>query len=123
MKTISKLAMERLQLQKTEAEVQGMNNVVNHIEDIIKKNSSRDNEDNYTYTHDEYTNDLKNLLWEAIVRTADYYGKNFTVEAADQFVGSFLKQISNDAKIVVGAEKALIGPHEPLLPGEKRNSE
>ena len=118
MKTISKLVARRLEVQKNEAEIQGMVKTAAHIDAALKRNATRDSDSSYNYSHDEYSNDIKNLLWEAMVRTADYYGKSFTAEAADQFVSSFVQQISRDAKVAVGAEKDIIGAHEPSVPGE-----
>ena len=122
MKTISKSAARRLEVQRAEAELQGMEQTVAHIDAILTKNGERDSDSNYIYAFGEYTQDIKDLLWAAIVRTADYYGKNFDVEAADQFVNSFVDQIASDAKVAVGAEKLLIGPHEPSVPGEVKRT-
>lgn len=118
MRTISNTLKKRLIAQAEEANFQGLEKVARGLAHQVKNASIRQDDEEYIYSNAELKNDVENLLWNAVVRTEDYFGKtadakeaNLIVEAlADELITSIRKKIGGD----------VIGPHEPLVPGEQR---
>lgn len=118
MRTISNNLKKRLIAQAEEANFQGMEKVAIKLAHQVNNNSVRQDFDEYIYSKSELRNDIENLLWSAVVRAEDYFGKtadakevSLVVETlANEFISSIHKKIGGD----------VIGPYEPIVPGEQR---
>jgi hypothetical protein len=118
MRTINKSLALRLSLIRKEAETQGLVKTAEALDKILNSSSVRKDDTNYTYSSAEYAEDVRNALWQLIVRTADFCGSGIDVDAANNFIASVSEQLTSDMKDIVGAKDKVIGKYEPVLPGE-----
>lgn len=118
MRTISKNLKRRLEAQAQEANFQGFDKVASQVAHQANNNPLRDDLEDYVYSSDDLRSDVENLLWAAAIRTQDYFGK--TADAKE--IGDVIESLSSDLISSIGKKigGAVIGPYEPLVPGEKR---
>jgi hypothetical protein len=119
MRTISRNLKKRLIAQAEEANFQGLEKVAIKLTHQAQNNPIRDDLDEYVYSNNELQSDVENLLWSAVVRTQDYFGKTADAKAVGELVESFAEELISSIRTKIGGD--VIGPHEPLVPGEERN--
>jgi hypothetical protein len=118
MRTISKNLKRRLLAQAEEANFQGLEKVAIKLSHQANNNPTRHDFEEYVYSHNELQNDVENLLWSAAVRTQDYYGKTASAEEVGKLIEAFADELISSIRTKIGGD--VIGPHEPLVPGEQR---
>lgn len=118
MRTISRNLKKRLIAQAEEANFQGLEKVAIKLTHQAQNNPIRDDLDEYMYSHNELRSDVENLLWSAAVRTQDYFGKTANAKEVGELVESFAEELISSIRTKIGGD--VIGPHEPLVPGEER---
>jgi len=118
MRTISKNLKKRLIAQAEEANFQGLEKVAVKLVHQAKTNPTRQDTEEYIYSSAELKHDVENLIWSAIVRTEDYFGKTADAKEAGLIVEAMADELITSIRTKIGGD--VIGPHEPLVPGEKR---
>jgi hypothetical protein len=118
MRTISKTLKKRLIAQAEEANFQGLEKVASRLVHQAKNSSVRQDFDEYIYSKAELKNDIENLLWSAVVRAEDYFGKTADAKEAGIIVEALADELLSSIRTKIGGD--VIGPHEPLVPGEQR---
>lgn len=118
MRTISKNLKRRLLAQIEEANFQGLEKVASQLEVQAEAYSVRDDSEEYIYSENDLRTDVESLLWSAAVRTQDYFGKTADASKIATIVDSYSDEIIESIRNTIGGD--VIGPHEPLIPGEKR---
>lgn len=118
MRTISKTLKKRLIAQAEEANFQGMEKVAIRLSQQVKSNPTRQDADEYIYSSAEMKSDIENLLWNAVVRAEDYFGKTADAKEASILVEALVDELITSIRTKIGGD--VIGPHEPLVPGEQR---
>ena len=120
MRTITKTQLERLLAQKSEAETLGLTKLASNIQHQIDKNVVfRENNDFYSYASDEMQQDVEKLLWDAVIRVADFYGANIDADKAQQSVEKIASDLIDEIRINTGVLDG-VGAYEPNVPGENR---
>jgi hypothetical protein len=118
MRTISNNLKKRLLAQSEEANFHGLDKVAAKISYQIRNTPTRDDFEEYVYSHNDLQNDVENFLWSAAIRTQDYYGKTANAEHISKLVEEFAGDLISSIRTNIGG--AVIGPHEPFVPGERR---
>lgn len=118
MRTISKNLKKRLLAQAEEANFQGLEKVAIKLSHQAKSNPTRNDLEEYIYSHNELQSDVENLLWSAAVRTQDYYGKTANADEVGELIEAFADELISSIRTKIGGD--VIGPHEPIVPGEQR---
>lgn len=118
MRTISKSLKKRLLAQAEEANFQGLEKVAIKLTHQVKNNPTRQDFEEYIYSESELQNDVENLLWSAVIRAEDYFGKTADAHEVGKIVQSFADELISSIRTKIGGD--VIGPHEPLVPGELR---
>jgi len=118
MRTISKNLKKRLLAQAEEANFQGLEKVAMRLATQARNTPTRQDFEEYVYSHSELRNDVENLLWSAAVRTQDYFGKSANADEIADVIESLAEELITSVRKKIGGD--VIGPHEPLVPGEKR---
>lgn len=118
MRTISKNLKKRLQAQAHEANFQGFDKVASQLDYQINNNPTRDDLEEYVYSSNDLKKDVENLLWAAAVRTQDYFGKTADAQEIGNVIETLASDLITSVRTKIGGD--VIGPHEPLVPGEKR---
>lgn len=118
MRTISNTLKKRLLAQADEANFNGLEKVASKLIHQAKNNPVRKDFEEYVYSHKDLQNDVENLLWSAATRTQDYFGKTANAEEIGEIIESLSEELISSVRKKIGG--AVIGPHEPLVPGEQR---
>jgi hypothetical protein len=118
MRTISKTLKKRLIAQAEEANFQGLETVASKLAQQVKFSSTRHDDEEYIYSNAELKDDVENLLWNAVVRAEDYFGKTADAKEVGLIVKSLAEELISSIRTKIGGD--VIGPHEPLVPGEQR---
>ena len=118
MRTISKNLKSRLIAQAEEASFQGLDKVASRLDHQVKSTPIRKDNEEYVYSKSDLYNDVEDLLWRAAVRTQDYFGKTADASAVGEIIESFADELITSLRNKIGRD--VIGPHEPLVPGEQR---
>lgn len=118
MRSISKTLNKRLVAQVEEANFQGFEKMANQLNNQVKTTVVRQDSDEYIYSKAELKSDVENLLWTAAVRTEDYFGKTADAQEVNILIEALADELISSVRKKIGG--AVIGPYEPLVPGEKR---
>lgn len=118
MRTISQNLKKRLIAQVEEANFQGLEKVATKLVHQIKNNPIRQDFDEYIYSSAELQDDIENLLWSAVIRAQDYFGKTANAKDLGDLIKVFADDFISSIRNKIGGD--VIGPHEPLVPGELR---
>lgn len=118
MRTISKNLKQRLLAQADELVFRGLEKTAAKLSNQINITPIRQDSEEYIYSRNNLYNDVEDLLWTAAVRTQDYYGK--TADAADiaGLIEATADELISSIRTKIGG--TVIGPNEPLVPGEQR---
>jgi len=122
MRTIKQNFLERLSAQAEEAEIQKMHALAETLTHQIIKNASNIRGDNafYSYSSSQLSEDVKNSIWDAIIRIADYYDCGLDALAASHIANDISSQLIDDIRVLSGVEHG-VGAYEPNVPGEENN--
>jgi hypothetical protein len=118
MRTISNNLKLRLLAQAEEASFHGLEKVASKLNRQVNSTPIRKDNEEYTYSRNELYNDVEDLLWRAAVRTQDYFGKTADANEIGMLVESFADELISSLRNKIGGN--VVGPHEPLVPGENR---
>ncbi len=118
MRTISQNLKKRLMAQAEEANFQGLEKVAMKLTHQVRNNPIRNDLDEYVYSSNELQTDVENLLWSAVVRAEDYFGKTADAHEVGEFIESLATELISSIRTKIGGD--VIGPHEPLVLGEER---
>jgi len=118
MRTISKNLKLRLSAQVEEANFHGLEKVAGQLNNQINSTPIRQDNEEYIYSRSELYSDVEDLLWKAAIRTQDYFGKTADAGQVGELIESFADELISSLRNKIGG--AVIGPNEPLVPGEQR---
>jgi hypothetical protein len=118
MRTISQNLKKRLMAQAEEANFQGLEKVAMKLTHQVRNNPIRNDLDEYIYSDNELQTDVENLLWSAAIRAEDYFGKTADAQEIGELIESLASDLISSIRTKIGGD--VIGPHEPLVPGEER---
>lgn len=118
MRTISKNLKLRLMAQAEEANFRGLEKVAMKLNHQVNNTPIRQDADEYLYSRSDLHNDVEDLLWKAAVRTQDYFGKTSDAGEIGELIESMADELISTLRTKLG--NPVIGPHEPLVPGEQR---
>lgn len=123
MRTIKYSLFNRLSAQAEEADVQGLGKIAEALTNQITKYSSsglvRENTSFYSYQEEDFKKDIANHLWDAVIRTADYFNIS-KMDASN--IQVMIEKISQEmiTELCVGAGiKHGVGAYDNKVPGEE----
>jgi basic membrane lipoprotein Med (substrate-binding protein (PBP1-ABC) superfamily) len=120
MRTITNKLQKRLVHQAEEAKFLGFDKVASSVAVQVNGNETRDNEEDYVYSRQDLISDVERLIWAAAVRTQDYFNKTADVRDVNDVVESLAEELVDAVQKKIGGN--VVGPYEPLVPGEVRNT-
>ena len=118
MRTISKTLKKRLLAEAQEADFQGFEKVAGQLSHLANNNPVRDDDEEYIYSRAELQSDVEKLLWSGAVRVQDYFSKTGNSDEICELIESIAQDLIISVRTKIGGD--VIGPHEPLVPGERR---
>lgn len=121
MRTINTILRDRLVAQAEEADVQGLYKVAEHITSKIEKTSIRDSKASYTYSSMDFKNDVESILWDTVVRFADFHNISLDASVAQDIVEKTAEELIKELQVKSGVEHG-VGAFEPTVPGENRKT-
>jgi hypothetical protein len=120
MRTISENLNKRLIAQAEEAKFQGLDKVSDDIYNQVNLNPLRKDHEEYVYSDSDLRNDVETLLWTAAIRVQDYFGKTANANELSEIISTIADDMLSSIRHKIGGN--IIGPYEPLVPGEERLS-
>lgn len=122
MRTIKKSLLELLELQAAEADFQGLESVGSSLTTQIVKNAEfvRDDEEFYVYSGQDYQNDVREQLWNVVIRTADFFNQNFDAKDITPLIEKYASLLEQDLRAKFGRDNG-VGSYEPTVPGQDRS--
>jgi hypothetical protein len=121
MRTIKELHRDRLVAEAEEADIVGLTKVAEHLTCQVEKTAVRSNDESYTYDGNDFDNDIKNLLWDAVVRTSDFHDSHVDSEKAQKLVEHYAELLISDIRKIAKITNN-IGAYESNVPGECRRT-
>ena len=118
MRTISNTLRKRLLAEAQEADFHGLEKVAGQLAYIANNNPVRPDDDEYIYSRADLQDDVEKLLWSGAIRVQDYFGKTGNSDEIEGLIESFAQDLIISVRTKIGGD--VIGPHEPLVPGERR---
>lgn len=121
MRTVTENLKNRLILQSEEAEIQGLTKIASHLIDQAEILDVRADNESYTYSNEDFQNDVENSIWKAVVRFADFH--NVTVDAiqAQNIVEKVASDLISELRVKTGTIHG-VGAFEPTVSGEERQT-
>lgn len=121
MRTVTENLKNRLIIQSEEAEVQGLTKIASHLIDQAESLSIRSDDQSYTYSNDDFQNDIESSIWGAVVRFADFH--NVTIDAikAQDLVEKIASDLISELRVKTGTIHG-VGAFEPTVSGEERKT-
>lgn len=119
MRTITELHRDRLLAEAEEADTEGLTKVAENLTRQIERAPIRANGVGYTYSNEDFEQDVQDNLWSIIVRTADFHGASIDSKKAQELVDFYAEELISVIK-KAGRITSPIGAHEPSVPGENR---
>lgn len=119
MRTVKKTLLYRLAAQAEEAELRGLTKVAEALTAQITKNSDnvRQNDSFYAYASEEYQKDVEERIWDAIIRSADFYDAGLDALEMQELVQKYAEDLINEVRAKLGNRHG-VGAYEPNVPGE-----
>jgi len=118
MRTITSLMYNKLAVQASEAANLGLNKVAEALDNCLEVSVRPDGE-LYSYAQDEIQADVEKNIWQAMIRTADYYGSTFDAANMQKVVEKLAANLMEEVRKDVGNTSG-VGAYEPTVPGEHR---
>jgi hypothetical protein len=119
MRTVTENLKNRLILQSEEAEIQGLTKIASHLIDQAEILEVRANDDSYTYSNDDFQNDVENSIWRAVVRFADFHNVGIDAMQVQDLVEKVAFDLISELRVKTGTIHG-IGAFEPTVSGEER---
>ena len=116
-RSISNSLKNRLQAQASECNTLGLSKIASSL-DKLSETETRDNNEFYSYSHDEMLSDVEDLLWKAAVRVQDFYNKTADARDINDVVEGQAAELVNVIRHKIGG--MIVGAYEPSVPGEQR---
>jgi hypothetical protein len=117
MRTVKETFAKRLELQKKEADVQGMAKVASNLEHVVEKLEIRGDTDSYLYLEKDATSDVEKHIWDAVVRLADFYDCHVDAGQMQEVIEKLANDLMHEVRVQGGVRHG-IGAHEPEVHGE-----
>ena len=120
MKTIRRSIFNRLYRQADEAEKLGLKSVATNLTNVLEKTASnlRDDDSFYSYSSDEFSDEVNQIMWDAAMRVVDFYDiKQVKAEVVDSLISKFANDLKKEICSAHGKIHA-VGAFEPTVPGE-----
>ena len=119
MRTISEIYRDRLVAEADEADAIGLTKIAENLTRQIEASPVRSKNSSYTYSSEEFEQDLQDALWNVVIRTADFHGAFVDTAKAQDLVDHFSREITSSIRSVAKIS-SVVGAYEPKLPGEKQ---
>ena len=117
MRTFKKTFAMRLEAQAGEAEFQGMTKLAGHLRNAVEAAPKRDGDEFYVYSSEALATDVEANVWDAVLRTADFFDCNIDAAVVQDVVEKYSKHLINEIRLHAGIKHG-IGAYEPAVPGE-----
>ncbi len=121
MRTVTENLKKRLIIQAEEAKVQGLTKIASHLNVQAERNPIRNDGDSYTYSNDDFQNDVENSIWGAVVRFADFHNVSIDAIKAQDLVEKVAADLISELRVKTGAVHG-VGAYEPIVSGEERQT-
>jgi hypothetical protein len=118
MRTITASLRKRLIAQADEAIFQGLDKTADQLKAQAQENPIRGDFEDYVYSNQDLVKDVEKLLWAAAVRAQDYFGKTADAKEIEKVIEACAEDLISSIRTRIGG--AVIGPFEPVVPGEDR---
>lgn len=119
MRTITEILRNRLVAQADEAEACGLIKIANHLTDQIEKTEVRSSDSFYSYAEDDLKKDVESLLWDSLIRVADFHNHSLDAIDAQNIIEKASEDLIHDIRVKLGAVDG-VGAYEPTLLGETK---
>lgn len=119
MRTVTENLKNRLIIQSDEAEIQGLTKIASHLLVQAEKVSVRENDASYTYSNDDFQNDVEKSIWGAVVRFADFHNVSIDAVKAQDLVEKVAADLISELRVKTGTVHG-VGAFEPTVSGEER---
>ena len=123
MRTIKQNLMQRMAMQASEAEVQGLHKVADALTNQVENHANRTRDDDafYVYADSDFRKDVEEQLWAVMVRAADFYGvRFFDAREINEIVESTADDMISNFRKKVGVRHG-VGAYEPEVPGQPKH--
>jgi len=117
MRTVKETFAQRLELQKKEADVQGLTKVASNLEHVVDNLQTREDAESYLYLEKDAAADAEKHIWDAVVRFADYFDCNIDAAEMQQVIERVASDLMQEVRVQGGVRHG-VGAHEPIVPGE-----
>ena len=119
MRTITESNMKRLIAQRDEAKVTGLTKVAAQLSAQIGTTGTREDADEYYYEYSELKDEVQASLWDAAMRTQDFYGKLADSAQIQNLIEKQAEDFINSIRVQTGST---VGAYESSLPGQEEAS-
>ena len=109
--------MNRLVLERNEARLLGYTKVAKNLDVQISENPVRADGADYAYNYQDLQQDIESSLWDAAMRTQDFYAKTVDARDLQDLIEKHAEDFIHAFRVKSGA---LSGAYEQILPGEER---
>lgn len=120
MRTIRRSIFNRLYVQADEAEKLGLKSIATNLTNVLEKTAShvREDESFYSYSSNEFKEDVDQIMWDAAIRIADFYDiRQIDAEAVNHLLNKFASDLKKEI-CTIHKKSSAVGAFEPTVPGE-----
>lgn len=121
MRTVTENLKIRLIAQSEEAKIQGLTKIASHLDSQAEKVAIRKDAASYTYSNDDFQNDVEASLWSAIVRFEDFHNITVNASEAQDIVEKIAFDLISNLRAKTGTIHG-VGAFEPTVSGEERQT-
>lgn len=121
MRTVTENLKNRLILQSEEAEIQGLTKIASHLIDQAEITPVRADNESYTYSNEDFQNDIEGSIWGAVVRFADFHNVSINAAEAQNIVEKIASDLVSELRVKTGTIHG-VGAFEPTISGEERQT-
>ena len=115
MKTITATLLNRLDAEAEEADVLGLHSIAQNLTRQIEKTATRLDTADYEYPVKEFEQDIQDLLWSAVIRTADFYNCNVNSVECNKLVVRAAQELASGVFNQSGLHSSVGAYEEPIL--------
>lgn len=121
MRSVTENLKTRLIIQSEEAEVQGLTKIASHLIVQAENAPVRSDNESYTYSNDDFQNDIESSIWGAVVRFADFHNVTIDAVKAQDLVEKVALDLISELRVKTGTIHG-VGAFEPTISGEERQT-
>lgn len=121
MRTVTENLKTRLIIQSEEAEIQGLTKIASHLIVQAENAPVRGDNESYTYSNDDFQNDVESSIWSAVVRFADFHNVSIDAIKAQDLVEKVAADLISELRVKTGTIHG-VGTFEPTVEGEERQT-